>query len=148
LPLVELAYNNNYQSTIKMVPFEFLYGRPCQTPLSWDRLEDGVLVGPEAIQELKEQIQMIRKGMEEVQDRQKGLSMCIASTIIMKGLMASCASFFEALHDVYLVSLCDFRSVILCMRLTDFLAGCWARVHGGANPLSGPSHSTATVSNC
>ena len=29
LPLVEFAYNNSYQSTIKMVPFEFLYGRPC-----------------------------------------------------------------------------------------------------------------------
>jgi hypothetical protein len=25
-PLVEFAYNNNYQSTIKMAPFEFLYG--------------------------------------------------------------------------------------------------------------------------
>jgi hypothetical protein len=54
LPLVEFAYNNSYQSTIKMAPFEFLYGRPCQTPLSWDRLEDRVLVGPEAIQEMEE----------------------------------------------------------------------------------------------
>jgi hypothetical protein len=35
-PLVEFSFNNNYQSTIKMAPFEFLYGRPCQTPLSWD----------------------------------------------------------------------------------------------------------------
>jgi hypothetical protein len=35
-PLVEFAFNNNYQSSIKMAPFEFLYGRPCQTPLSWD----------------------------------------------------------------------------------------------------------------
>jgi hypothetical protein len=25
LPLVEFAYNNSYQSTIKMVPFEFLW---------------------------------------------------------------------------------------------------------------------------
>jgi hypothetical protein len=25
-PLVEFAYNNSYQSTIKMAPFEFLYG--------------------------------------------------------------------------------------------------------------------------
>jgi hypothetical protein len=89
--------------------------------LSWDRLEDGVLVGPEAIQELKEQIQTIRKGMEEAQDRHKGLSMHIASTIIMKGLMASHASFFEVLHNVYLVSVCNFRSVILRMRLTEFL---------------------------
>jgi hypothetical protein len=55
-PLVEFAYNNSYQSTIKMVPFEFLYGRPCQTPLSWDRLEDRVLVGPEVIQEMEYQM--------------------------------------------------------------------------------------------
>jgi hypothetical protein len=54
LPLVEFAYNNSYQSTIKMAPFEFLYGRPCRTPLSWDRLEDRVLVGPEVIQEMEE----------------------------------------------------------------------------------------------
>jgi hypothetical protein len=25
-PLVEFAYNNSYQGTIKMAPFEFLYG--------------------------------------------------------------------------------------------------------------------------
>jgi hypothetical protein len=29
LPLVEFVYNNSYQSTIKMEPFMFLYGRPC-----------------------------------------------------------------------------------------------------------------------
>jgi hypothetical protein len=44
LPLVEFAYNNSYQSTIKMAPFEFPYGRSCRMPLSWDRLEDRVLV--------------------------------------------------------------------------------------------------------
>jgi hypothetical protein len=53
-PLVEFAYNNSYQSTIIMVPFEFLYGQPCLTPLSWDWLEDRVLVDPEAIQELED----------------------------------------------------------------------------------------------
>jgi hypothetical protein len=56
LPLVEFAYNNSYQSTIDMVPFEFLYGRPCRTPLSWVRLEDRVLVRPEAIQEMEDQM--------------------------------------------------------------------------------------------
>jgi hypothetical protein len=39
-----------------MVPFEFLYGQPGRTPLSWDRLEDRVLVGLEAIQEMEEQM--------------------------------------------------------------------------------------------
>jgi hypothetical protein len=71
LPLVEFAYNNSYQSTIKMAPFEFLYGRPCQTPLSWDRLEDRVLVGPEAIQEMEEQMQIKIQRIKEAQVRQK-----------------------------------------------------------------------------
>jgi hypothetical protein len=61
LPVVEFTYNNNYQSTIKMAPFEFLYERPCQTPLSWDRLEDRVLVGLEAIQEIEDQMKIIRQ---------------------------------------------------------------------------------------
>jgi hypothetical protein len=53
-PLVEFAYNNSYQSTIKMAPFEFMYGRMCWMHLSLDQLKDRVLVGPEAIQEMEE----------------------------------------------------------------------------------------------
>jgi hypothetical protein len=33
LPYVEFSYNNSYQESLKMVPFEILYGRRCQTPL-------------------------------------------------------------------------------------------------------------------
>jgi hypothetical protein len=54
-----------------MVPFEFLYGRLCRTPLSWDRLQDRVLVGPEVIQEMEEQMKTIRQRIKEAQDRQK-----------------------------------------------------------------------------
>jgi transposase InsO family protein len=71
LPLVEFAYNNSYQSTIKMAPFEFLYGRSCRMPLSWDRLEERVLVRPEAIQEMEEQMQSIRQRIKEAQDWHK-----------------------------------------------------------------------------
>jgi hypothetical protein len=35
LPLAEFAYNNNYQESIKMAPFEALYGRKYRTPLNW-----------------------------------------------------------------------------------------------------------------
>jgi transposase InsO family protein len=35
LPLVEFAYNNSYQESIKMAPFEALYDRKCRTPLNW-----------------------------------------------------------------------------------------------------------------
>ena len=35
LPLVELAYNNSYQASIQMAPYEALYGRPCPSPVCW-----------------------------------------------------------------------------------------------------------------
>jgi hypothetical protein len=34
LHLVEFAYNNGYQASLKMSPFEALYGRKCNTPIS------------------------------------------------------------------------------------------------------------------
>ena len=49
LYLVEFSYNNGYHSSLGMSPFQALYGRPCCTPLSWDRLEDRVLLGPEML---------------------------------------------------------------------------------------------------
>ena len=33
LPLAEFSYNNSYQSSIKMPPFEALYGRKCRSPV-------------------------------------------------------------------------------------------------------------------
>jgi hypothetical protein len=40
LPLVEFAYNNNFDSSIGMPHYEALYGRPCKTLLIWEILED------------------------------------------------------------------------------------------------------------
>jgi hypothetical protein len=89
LPLVEFAYNNSYQSTIKMASLEFLYGRPCRTPLSWDRLEDRVLVGPEAIQEMEEQVQTIIQRINEAQDRQRVMPMRTESTVVTRSAIES-----------------------------------------------------------
>jgi hypothetical protein len=41
LPLVEFSYNNSYQESIKMAPFEALYGRRCRTPLNWSEPGEG-----------------------------------------------------------------------------------------------------------
>ena len=35
IPLMEFAYNNSFQSSIGMAPYEALYGRKCRTPMSW-----------------------------------------------------------------------------------------------------------------
>ena len=39
LPYAEFSYNNSYQASLKIAPFEALYGRRCRTPLSWVKLE-------------------------------------------------------------------------------------------------------------
>jgi hypothetical protein len=37
LPYVEFSYNNSYQASLKMSPFEALYVRNCRTPMHWDQ---------------------------------------------------------------------------------------------------------------
>ncbi|WVZ76471.1 hypothetical protein U9M48_024447, partial [Paspalum notatum var. saurae] len=47
LPLAEFAYNNSYQKSLEMAPFEALYGRRCRTPLNWSELGERVIFGPD-----------------------------------------------------------------------------------------------------
>ena len=61
LYLVEFSYNNGYHSSLGMSPFQALYGRPCRTPLSWDRLEDQVLFDPEMIFDMDQQVICIKE---------------------------------------------------------------------------------------
>jgi hypothetical protein len=71
LPLVEFAYNNSYQATIGMAPYEALYGRKCRSPLYWDDVGESQILGPEMIQDTKEKVAIIRKRMLTAQSRQK-----------------------------------------------------------------------------
>ncbi|KAJ9546759.1 hypothetical protein OSB04_019302 [Centaurea solstitialis] len=71
LPLVEFSYNNSYHSSIKMAPFEALYGRKCRTPLCWQETGEKILAGPELIQITHDKIRVIRERMKAAQDRQK-----------------------------------------------------------------------------
>ncbi|CAN6707423.1 unnamed protein product [Malus baccata var. baccata] len=54
LDLMEFAYNNNFQSSIGMSPFEALYGRACRTPLCWS--------------------EVIKSNLKTTQDRHKSLA--------------------------------------------------------------------------
>ena len=53
LYLVEFSYNNGYHASLRMSPFEALYGRRCRTPVSWDNLVDRVIVGPEMLKDME-----------------------------------------------------------------------------------------------
>ncbi|GJX30778.1 putative reverse transcriptase domain-containing protein [Tanacetum coccineum] len=51
LPLVEFSYNNSYHASIKVAPFEALYGRKCRSPVCWAEVGQVQLTGPEMVQE-------------------------------------------------------------------------------------------------
>ena len=71
IPLVEFVYNNNFQSSIGMVPYGALYGRICRTPLCWTELSEKKVIGPDLIQEVEEKVKMTREILKVVTDRQK-----------------------------------------------------------------------------
>ena len=49
LHLLEFAYNNHYQASSKLNPFEILYGRKFNTPISWSNLVDKLMLGPDLL---------------------------------------------------------------------------------------------------
>jgi hypothetical protein len=71
LPYAEFSYNNSYQASLKMSPFEALYGRKCRTPLFLDQTRGRQFFGPELIQEAEEQVRIIRENLRVAQTRQK-----------------------------------------------------------------------------
>lgn len=71
LPLMEFAYNNSFQATINMAPYEALYGRKCRSPLYWDEIGERKILGPDVVEEMIEIVRQIRQRIKEAQDRQK-----------------------------------------------------------------------------
>ena len=71
LPLMEFSYNNSYQASIGMAPYEALYGRKCRTPVCWDEVGERKFVGPEIVQVTCDKIKVIRDRLKITQDRQK-----------------------------------------------------------------------------
>ena len=71
LPLVEFAYNNSYQASIQMAPYEALYGRPCRSPLCWTEVGESSITGPDLIRDTSEKVSLIRQRLLTAQSRQK-----------------------------------------------------------------------------
>jgi hypothetical protein len=65
--LVEFAYNNGYQSSLKMSPFEALYGRKCNTTVSWDNLANINIIGPYLLKEMEEKMEKIKQNLKATQ---------------------------------------------------------------------------------
>ncbi|KAA3474609.1 DNA/RNA polymerases superfamily protein [Gossypium australe] len=63
LPLIEFAYNNSFQSSIKMAPYQALYGRKCRTSLYWTEISENKIHRVDLIKQTEEK--------SETSDRQK-----------------------------------------------------------------------------
>jgi hypothetical protein len=59
LPCAEFSYNNDYQESLKMAPFEALYGRRCRTPLNWIEPGEKAIFGPDLVEMAKETVSCI-----------------------------------------------------------------------------------------
>jgi hypothetical protein len=71
LPYAEFSYNNSCQASLKMAPFEALYGRKCQTPLMWSEVGERTFFGPAAIVEAEENVAKVRENLKIAWSRQK-----------------------------------------------------------------------------
>ena len=64
LHLVEFAYNNGELALLGMSPYESLYGRRCKTPMTWDNLVDMIVLGPELLKEMEQEVAKIKKNLK------------------------------------------------------------------------------------
>lgn len=71
LLLIEFFYNNNYQESIQMWPFEALYGRRCRSPIYWDKIGEKQMLGLELVQIITKKIWVIHDRLQTAQGWQK-----------------------------------------------------------------------------
>jgi hypothetical protein len=70
LPLAEFSYNNNYQESLKMTPFEVLYGHRYRTPLNWIEPGEKVIFGPDLVVEAEATIHHIQNNLKVAKSHQ------------------------------------------------------------------------------
>jgi transposase InsO family protein len=70
LPWAEFSYNNSYQESLKMAPFEVLYEHRCRTPLNWIELGDKVIFGPDLVKEAEATVHRIQDNLKAAKSRQ------------------------------------------------------------------------------
>jgi hypothetical protein len=64
LPLTKFSYNNSYQESIKMSPFEALYGHSCRTLLNWSESGEWIIFGPNLVKQAEEKVRLIQTNLK------------------------------------------------------------------------------------
>ncbi|KAA0060554.1 pol protein [Cucumis melo var. makuwa] len=114
LHLMEFAFNNSYQATIGMAPFEALYGKCCRSPVCWGEVGEQRLLGPELVQTTNAAMQKIRAPpMKDVLRFEKKGKLClrfvgpfeILERIDPVAYRLALPPSFSTVHDVFHVSM-------------------------------------------
>ena len=69
LSFAEFSYNNSYQASLGMSPFEAQYGRRCRTPINWSGVGERQFLGPDMVQEDEEKVRIIHENLRIAQSR-------------------------------------------------------------------------------
>ncbi|XP_019251321.1 PREDICTED: uncharacterized protein LOC109230257 [Nicotiana attenuata] len=65
------AHNSSYHSSIKMAPYEALYGQRCRSQIGWFEVREAELLGPDLVYQAMEKVNLMQKHLKTAQSRQK-----------------------------------------------------------------------------
>jgi hypothetical protein len=71
LPYAEFSYNNSYEKSLQMAPFEALYGWKCRTLLFYNKMGESQVFGPDVLKDAEKKVRIIRDNLKIAQSRQK-----------------------------------------------------------------------------
>jgi hypothetical protein len=71
LPWAEFSYNNSYLESLKIAPFEVLYGRRCRTPLNWIEPGEKMIFGPNIIEEAETIVRRVQDNLKATKSCQE-----------------------------------------------------------------------------
>jgi hypothetical protein len=71
VPWVEFSYNNSYQESLKMAPFEALYGQQYRTPLNWIEPGEKAIFGPDIVDEAEATVRHIQDNLKAAKSCQE-----------------------------------------------------------------------------
>ena len=80
IPLLEFGYNNSYQATIGMAPYEALYSKKSRLPIHWDEMGERRHLGLDLITASFEAIEKISYANK----RQRPLEFQVGDKVFLK----------------------------------------------------------------